>query len=62
MTVQGVGAALSPAIGGGIAQVVRYHAGVLVLGSFALGSLALWLGFRGSARTASDVAPQPLAA
>ncbi len=46
MTVQGVGAALSPAIGGAIAQVVGYQIAFVILGSFALGSLALWLGFR----------------
>ena len=43
MTVQGVGAALSPAIGGAIAQGIGFHAAFLILGSFALGSLALWL-------------------
>ena len=43
MTVQGVGAALSPAIGGAIAQAIGFHAAFLILGSFALGSLALWL-------------------
>ncbi len=45
MTVQGVGAALSPAIGGAIAQAIGYQAAFLILGSFALGSLALWLVF-----------------
>ena len=43
MTVQGVGAALSPAIGGAIAQAIGYQAAFLILGGFALGSLALWL-------------------
>src|SRR5450755_2076095 len=45
MTVQGLGASLSPAIGGWIAQEIGYSAMFLVLGSFALGSIALWLGF-----------------
>jgi MFS family permease len=45
MTVQGLGAALSPAIGGWIAQEIGYSAMFLILGSFALGSIALWLGF-----------------
>ena len=45
MTVQGVGAALSPAIGGAIAQVIGYGAAFVILGGFALGSLALWLAF-----------------
>jgi len=46
MTVQGVGAALSPALGGAIAQAVGYKTAFVVLGCFALGSLALWLRFR----------------
>jgi MFS family permease len=45
MTVQGLGASLSPAIGGWIAQDIGYSAMFLILGSFALGSIALWLGF-----------------
>jgi MFS family permease len=45
MTVQGLGASLSPAIGGWIAQGIGYRAMFLILGSFALGSIALWLGF-----------------
>ncbi len=45
MTVQGIGASLSPAIGGWIAQEIGYSAMFLILGSFALGSVALWIGF-----------------
>ena len=45
MTVQGLGAALSPAIGGAIAQAVGYQTAFLTLGSFALVSLTLWLVF-----------------
>jgi MFS family permease len=45
MTVQSLGASLSPAIGGWIAQEIGYSAMFLILGSFALGSVALWLGF-----------------
>jgi MFS family permease len=52
MTVQGVGAALSPAIGGWIAQSVGYPVAFLILGGFALGSLALWLGFGGALKPA----------
>jgi MFS family permease len=44
MTVQGLGASLSPAIGGWIAQGIGYGPMFLILGSFALGSIALWLG------------------
>ena len=45
MTVQGIGASLSPAIGGWIAQEIGYGAMFMILGSFALVSLALWIGF-----------------
>jgi MFS family permease len=45
MTVQGIGAALSPALGGWIAQEIGYSTMFLILGSFALGSVALWIGF-----------------
>ena len=47
MTAQGVGAALSPAIGGWIAQGIGYGATFMILGAFALGSIALWVGFSG---------------
>ena len=45
MTVQGLGASLSPAIGGWIAQDLGYSDMFMILGSFALGSVALWVGF-----------------
>jgi MFS family permease len=45
MTVQGLGASLSPAIGGWIAQEIGYSTMFLILGGFALGSIALWIGF-----------------
>lgn len=62
MTVQGVGASLSPAIGGWLAQEIGYSAMFMILGSFAFGSIALWVGFHGVLRAASavpglDVAP-----
>ncbi|MBN8809308.1 MAG: MFS transporter [Sphingomonas sp.] len=44
MTVQGVGAALSPAIGGWIVHFLGYPVTFLILGGFALGSVALWIG------------------
>jgi MFS family permease len=52
MTVQGLGASLSPAIGGWIAQEIGYSAMFLILGGFALGSIALWLGFASLLRPA----------
>jgi fucose permease len=45
MTVQGVGGSLSPAIGGWIAQWLGYPTTFLILGSFALASIALWTSF-----------------
>ena len=45
MTVQGLGASLSPAIGGWIAQDLGYGTMFTILGSFALVSVALWVGF-----------------
>jgi MFS family permease len=45
MTAQGVGAALSPAIGGWIAQVSGYPVAFITLGAFAVGSFALWGAF-----------------
>jgi MFS family permease len=52
MTVQGIGAALSPAIGGWIAQKLGYPAAFLILGSFAVGSIAIWLWFSSSLKVA----------
>jgi MFS family permease len=43
MTVQGVGASLSPAIGGWIAQELGYGPMFLALGAFAAISVALWI-------------------
>jgi hypothetical protein len=57
MATQGVGAALSPAIGGAIAQAAGYPAAFLILGGFSLGSLALWLVFSRDLRTACDDDP-----
>jgi MFS family permease len=45
MTIQGLGGALSPLIGGWLAQEIGYFATFIILGSFALGSIALWLSF-----------------
>ena len=52
MTVQGVGASLSPALGGWIAQLLGYRIAFFVLGSFSLLSLALWIGFAATLRPA----------
>jgi MFS family permease len=52
MTVQGLGASLSPAIGEWIAQEMGYGPMFLILGSFALVSVALWIGFASPLRAA----------
>jgi MFS family permease len=54
MTVQGLGASLSPAIGGWIAQGIGYGATFMILGAFALGSIALWVGFGSTLKPACD--------
>lgn len=60
MTVQGLGASLSPAIGGWLAQLLGYQTAFFILGGFALGSLALWIGFAGLLRPAcSAMQPSP---
>ena len=57
MTVQGLGASLSPAIGGWLAQGLGYPTAFTVLGSFALVSIALWVGFAGVVKPACAGAP-----
>ncbi|WP_322033858.1 MFS transporter [Paraburkholderia sp. J76] len=52
MTVQGIGAALSPVLGGVLAQHLGYAAAFLVLGAVSTGSLALWLLFGPSLKKA----------
>ncbi|WEY42720.1 MFS transporter [Paraburkholderia sp. SUR17] len=63
MTVQGMGAALSPALGGVLAQHFGYATAFLVLGAVSTGSLALWLLFGAALKTACaiqrDVASDP---
>ena len=55
MTVQGIGAALSPALGGVLAHRFGYSSAFLVLGAVSVGSLALWLYFASSLRHACRV-------
>jgi MFS family permease len=57
MTVQGLGASLSPAIGGWMAQEIGYSAMFMILGSFALGSVALWIGFASLLKPACAAPP-----
>ena len=52
MTIQGLGASLSPAIGGWIAESIGYSSTFMILGSFAIGSILLWLIFSKTLREA----------
>ena len=58
MTVQGVGASLSPAIGGWIAQELGYGPMFLILGAFAAVSVALWIVFASLLKPACAIKPQ----
>jgi len=59
MTVQGLGAALSPALGGFIAELLGYRTAFLLLGAIALGSLTLWLGFARLLKPACGIPAAP---
>lgn len=50
ITVQGIGASLSPALGGWIAQWVGYGPAFLVLGGLGLLSVAIWIALRSAVR------------
>lgn len=54
MTVQGLGASLSPAIGGWMAEGIGYSATFMILGAFALGSIAIWIGFSATLKPACN--------
>jgi MFS family permease len=43
MTVQGIGAALSPVLGGWLAQGYGYPVAFTLLGALALGSIMIWI-------------------
>ncbi|HIV78864.1 MAG TPA: MFS transporter [Candidatus Sphingomonas excrementigallinarum] len=59
MTIQGVGASLSPAIGGWLAQELGYQTAFYILGGFAVASLGLWIGFAGTLRPACSGGAKP---
>lgn len=58
MTVQGVGASLSPLLGGELAQRFGFRVAFLVLGCAALGAVALWLMNVHSVKSASAPFPE----
>jgi MFS family permease len=57
MAAQGFGGAVSPALGGWIAQALGYPAALAILGAFALVSVGLWLAFAGTLRRPGTAAP-----
>ncbi|MBR7962747.1 MFS transporter [Burkholderia vietnamiensis] len=57
-TAQGIGAALSPALGGVLAEHYGYPAAFVVLGAVSTGSVALWLGHARSLRDACGKPPR----
>ncbi|UEG54092.1 MFS transporter [Mucilaginibacter daejeonensis] len=59
MTVQGVGAALSPAIGGWLAQGMGFKPAFLVLGSFAVVSILIWIFYSRTLRAVCDPSQEP---
>jgi hypothetical protein len=61
MTAQGVGASLSPALGGWIAQWQGFGSAFLILGSFALGSVVTWCLFAPTLRAACRIPGAPAA-
>lgn len=59
MTVQGIGAALSPMLGGMLAQHFDYATAFFVLGGVSTGSLGLWLFFGAPLKKACDMHCDP---
>jgi MFS family permease len=58
MCAQAFGTSFGPAIGGWIAQGIEYSATFIILGCFALGSVALWIGFRHVVTEAARLSPE----
>ncbi|ORV45187.1 MFS transporter [Mycobacterium conspicuum] len=57
MAAQGLGGALSPVLGGVVAQHFGFPAAFAMLGSLSLGSLLIWLRFRSVLRRVDENAP-----
>ena len=54
MAAQGLGAALSPVLGGVVAQHLGFPVAFVMLGGLSLGSLIIWLGFASMLRRVDD--------
>ena len=59
MTMQGVGAALSPLLGGIVADALGFRMTFLLLGAISVGSLALWCGYARQLRQRGDTDATP---
>lgn len=59
MAAQGLGGALSPVLGGVVAQHLGFPMAFAMLGGLSLGSLIIWLGFAPMLRRAGDAASTP---
>jgi MFS family permease len=59
MTMQGVGAALSPLLGGMVADAFGFRMTFLLLGAISVGSLALWCGYARTLRRQGDSSSVP---
>lgn len=62
MAAQGLGGALSPVLGGFIAQIFGFPTAFITLGALSLGSLVIWLGFAPVLRRAGNHVPDAPAA
>lgn len=59
MAAQGLGGALSPVVGGVVAQHLGYPVAFLMLGGLSVGSLIIWLRFTATLRRVDSRAPRP---
>lgn len=59
MAAQGLGGALSPVVGGVVAQHLGYPVAFLMLGGLSVGSLIIWLRFTATLRRVDSGAPRP---
>lgn len=57
MAAQGLGGALSPVLGGFVAQIFGFPIAFVTLGGLSLGSLVIWLGFASLLRTVGNHVP-----
>jgi MFS family permease len=58
MAAQGLGGALSPILGGYVAQIFGFPIAFVTLGGLSLGSLVIWLGFAPMLRRAGNHVPE----